>query len=168
MSLTFAAATFDDHDIGHIMDINNRAMKELFKNPVEAEMLFDSLDNVRNFLANTIAVIVEFDETPIAYFRYYFVETNTMKLCHLGPLAILPEYNTHDVNQMISSFITHIAKNNICRYVLVETIESMEDSFINDGYVVYAEYSTSKKVYIMIPLQQLLIVLSKVLSHLRT
>ena len=144
MSLTFAAATFDDYDMGHIMNINNRAMKELFKNPMEVEVLFESLDEVRDFLANTIAVIVEFDETPIAYFRYYFVETNTMKLCHLGPLAILPEYNTHDVNQMISSFITHIAKNNICRYVLVEAIESTEHSFINDGYVVYAEYVSGR------------------------
>ena len=142
MALTFAAATFDDRDMHHIMEINNRAMTNLFCNPIEAEVLFDSLGEVRDFLRGTITVIVEFDETPITYFRYYFVETNTMRLCHLGPLAILPEYNTPDVNRMISSFITHVAKNNVCRYVLVESIESTMKSFIDDGYVIYARYTS--------------------------
>ena len=142
MALTFAAATFDDRDMHHVMEINNRAMADLFYNPVKAEVTFDSLDEVRDFLRGTITVIVEFDETPIAYFRYYFAETNTMRLCHLGPLAILPEYDTPDVNRMISSFITQAAKNNVCRYVLIESIESTVKSFVDDGYVICARYTS--------------------------
>jgi len=140
MALTFAAATFDDYDMHRIMQINNRVMEELFYDPKGARVLFDSLDDVREFLTNSISVIVEFDDTPIGYFRYYFTETNTMRLCHLGPLAIVPEYNTEDVNKIISLFLTHIAKNTKCRYILVEAMESTVSSFVKDGYVEYAKH----------------------------
>ncbi len=140
MALTFTAATFDDHDMHHIMHINNRVMKELFYDPEGAQVLFDSLDEIREFLIGSISVIAEFDETPIAYFRYYFTRTNTMKLCRLGPLAILPEYNTDDVNKMISAFVTHIARNTNCRYVLVEAMESTVGSFVSEGYTEYAKH----------------------------
>ena len=140
MALTFAASTFDDHDMDIIMQINNKAMKDLFHDTKNTQVLFDSLDDVRNFLMGCLTVIVEFYETPIAYFRYYMVKTNTMKMCHLGPLAILPEYNTSDVNKLINSFVTYIAKNNNCKYILIETIESNAELFINDGYVEYAKH----------------------------
>ena len=70
MALTFAAATFDDHDMHHIMYINNRVMKELFYDPEGAQVLFNSLDEIREFLTGSISVIVEFDETPIAVLLY--------------------------------------------------------------------------------------------------
>ena len=144
MTLTFTVARYSEEDMRVIMNINNRVMRRLLYIPEQVNVFFASTEEARAFLANSITVIVEFDDVPIAYLRYSFVKRERETFCRLGPVGILQEYESTVIDETINAFMRDVAEKNSCKYLLLETIEYNKQCFINYGYTEYASYTTGE------------------------